>query len=259
MSESSRPAAPSAAPAFKDLFSTQSGDYARYRPSYPADLFTWLAASAPGRACAVDVATGSGQAALGLAPHFDRVIAVDASAAQLAHAPARANVTYRVAPAEATGVDDHSVDLLAAAQAFHWFRQDQFFAEVDRVLRPGGLLAVWCYGFARITPAVDALVHHLYGDILGPYWEPERRLVEEGYASVAFPFTPLDPPPFETALDWSLPDLLGYLRTWSALRAYARAHNVDPLLALEPEFARAWGNAGPRTARWSLSVRAVRR
>src|SRR5438552_1354663 len=142
---------------FKDLFSTQSADYARYRPSYPPALFSWLASVAPGRALAVDVATGSGQAALALAAHFAQVVAADASA-----------------------------DLLTAAQAFHWFRPDAFFADAARVLRPGGVLAVWSYGLTRITPAVDALVQHLYGDVLGSYWEPERRLVEEGYASVRF-------------------------------------------------------------------------
>ena len=244
---------------FKDLFSTQSADYARFRPRYPPALFSWLASVAPGRACAVDVATGNGQAALALAEHFAEVVAVDASAAQLAEAPARANVTYRVGQAEATGVADASADLLTAAQAFHWFRQDAFFAEAARVLRPGGVLAVWSYGLTRITPAVDALVQHLYGDVLGSYWEPERRLVEEGYASVTFPFAPIAAPPFEMALDWDLPALLGYLRTWSALRAYVRARGVDPVVALEPELARAWGDAGARTARWTLSVHASRR
>lgn len=243
---------------FKDLFSTQSADYARFRPGYPDALFAWLAAAAPARDCAVDVATGNGQAALALAPHFARVIAVDASAAQLAQAPARANVEYRVASAEATGAGAASVDLLAAAQAFHWFRQEEFFAEAARVLRPGGVLAVWCYGLARITPSVDAVVLHLYSDILGPYWEPERRLVEEGYAGVAFPFAAIPAPPFEVALDWSLSNLLGYLRTWSALRAFARAQGVNPLVALEPDFARAWGDPRPKTARWSLSLHARR-
>ena len=244
---------------FKDLFSTQSADYARFRPGYPEALFSWLASLAPGRGCAVDVATGNGQAALALAEHFAEVVAVDASAAQLAEAPAHSNVVYRVGQAEATGAADASADLLTAAQAFHWFRQDAFFAEAARVLRPGGVLAVWSYGLTRITPAIDALVQHLYGDVLGGYWEPERRLVEEGYASVKFPFTPIPAPPFEMALEWDLAALTGYLRTWSALRAYVRAQSVDPVVALEPELARAWGGAGAHTARWTLAVHVSRR
>jgi SAM-dependent methyltransferase len=249
---------------FKDLFSAQAADYARFRPRYPAELFAWLAAESPARGCAVDVATGNGQAALALAPHFTRVIALDASASQLAEAPPCANVTYRVAAAEATGVAAGSTDLLTAAQAFHWFRPGPFFAEAERVLRPGGVLAVWCYGLARIDPAVDAVVRHLYADVLGAYWEPERRLVEEGYRDSAFPFTPLAPPPFEMQLEWTLPDLLGYLRTWSALRGFVRQQGRDPLAPLEPALASAWGGgtASPhetRIARWTLSVRAARR
>jgi SAM-dependent methyltransferase len=250
---------------FKDLFSAQAADYARFRPGYPPELFAWLASVVPARACAVDVATGNGQAARALAPHFDQVIALDASASQLAQAPPCANVTYRVAAAEATGVAPASADLLTAAQAFHWFRREPFFAEAERVLRPGGVLAVWCYGLARIDPAVDAIVHHLYADLLGAYWEPERRLVEDGYRGIAFPFTPLAPPPFEVQLDWTLPDLLGYLRTWSALHAFVRQQGTDPLAPLEPAFAAAWGDdaSSPqrktKAARWTLSLHATRR
>ena len=243
---------------FKDLFSTQSADYARFRPRYPRALFSWLASVAPGRACAVDVATGNGQAALALAEEFAEVVAVDASAAQLAEAPARPNVVYRVGQAEATGVAGASADLLTAAQAFHWFRQDAFFAEAARVLRPGGVLAVWSYGLMSVTPAVDALVQQLYGDVLGSYWEPERRMVEQEYAGVTFPFTPIPAPPFEMALEWDLAALLGYLRTWSAQRAYMRARGVDPVVAFEPELARAWG-AGVHTARWTLALHVSRR
>jgi SAM-dependent methyltransferase len=244
---------------FKDLFSAQSGDYARFRPTYPDALFTWLASVAPGHACAVDVATGTGQAALLLAPHFTRVVALDASAAQLTAAPARANVEYGVAPAEATGLPPASADLLTAAQAFHWFDQARFFTEAARVLRPGGVLAVWCYGLTHIAPAVDAIVAHLYGDVLGSYWEPERRLVEDGYRGVVFPFQPLVVPPFEVTADWDLAGLLGYLRTWSALKAFVRARGIDPLAALAPDLARVWGDpAAPRAVRWPLSVHARR-
>ena len=244
---------------FKDLFSAQSADYARFRPTYPQELFTWLASVAPARDCAVDVATGNGQAAVMLAPHFSRVMALDASAAQVAEATPHERVTYGVAGAEATGLDPASVDLLTVAQAFHWFGQARFFAEAERVLRPGGVLAVWCYGHLHIDPAVDAIVRHLYADIVGPYWEPERRLVEDGYRSVSFPFARLEPPPFESVLEWTLEHLLGYLRTWSALKAYARAHGVDPVVALIPDFQRAWGGVATRAARWPLSVHASRR
>ena len=179
---------------FKDLFSLQATDYARFRPVYPPELYAWLAAQAPARGLAVDVGTGNGQAAVALAAHFDRVIGVEPSDGQLANATPAARVEYRHGAAEATGVDAASADLLTVAQAFHWFKQDAFFAEVRRVVRPGGCLAFWCYGLAFITPDIDAAVHHYYEDLLGPYWEPERKLVEQGYRNVGVPFDEIGAP-----------------------------------------------------------------
>ena len=247
-------------PSFKDLFSDRPVDYARFRPTYPPELFAWLASMAPAQAVAVDVATGNGQAALGLAPHFARVVALDASATQIAAAPAADNVEYRQATAEATALPSASADLLVAAQAFHWFDAGAFFAEAARVLRPGGVLAFWCYGLARITPAVDAVVMRLYEDILGAFWDAERRLVEDGYRGVSVPFAALAPPTFAMELAWDLGHLVGYLRTWSALKRFERERGVDPLAALEPDLVAAWNAPAGQTrpARWSLSVRAFR-
>src|SRR5262245_60229759 len=135
-----------ATPAFKDLFSLQAADYARFRPVYPGELFAWLASKAPARRLAVDVGTGNGQAAIALAAHFGCVIGVEPSDEQRRNASPAPNVEYRRGTAEATGVDAGSADLLTVAQAFHWFKQAPFFAEVRRVVRPGGCFAFWCYG-----------------------------------------------------------------------------------------------------------------
>jgi SAM-dependent methyltransferase len=242
---------------FKDLFSSHAADYARYRPTYPAELFAWLAKATPGVGLAVDVGTGSGQAAAGLAVHFDRVIALDASPEQIEHAQPHPRVEYRVAPAEQTGLADRSVDLVLAAQAFHWFGAEPFFAEVRRVLRPAGVLALVSYAFSRITPEVDALVDDLY-HALDPYWEPERRLVEDGYAAVAVPFPEIDAPDFAMRRRWGLNELVGYLGTWSALRRSLEATGVNPLEDMSPDLAIAWGAASTRDVTWPLAVRAFR-
>jgi ubiquinone/menaquinone biosynthesis C-methylase UbiE len=246
------------ADAFKDLFSRGATAYARFRPSYPASLFAWLAETSPGRALAVDVGTGNGQAAVALAGHFQRVLGLDPSADQLARAQAHPRVEYRQAPAEALAADDGSADLVTAAQAFHWFAHDRFFAEVERVLRPGGLLAVWCYGLSRITPAVDAVVWELYHDHLDAYWEPERKLVESGYRTVAVPFAAVEAPAFEMRLDWRLEHLAGYLGTWSPLARYRSERGSDPWAAILPRLAEAWGEVESRPVTWPLAVRAFR-
>jgi SAM-dependent methyltransferase len=243
--------------AFKDLFSGHAADYARFRPTYPPDLFAWLADMSPGRGLAVDVGTGNGQAAVALAQHFEHVIGLDPSAEQIARAQAHPGVDYRVAPAEATGLADGSVDLLVAAQAFHWFDRGAFLTEAARILRPDGVLALVTYLLSRITPEVDAIVDQLYAD-LDPYWEPERRLVEDGYAAVAVPFAQIPSPTFTMRGTWTVDELAGYIGTWSALHKAEAATGENPLEKVAPRLVTAWGEPGPREVVWPLAVRVFR-
>jgi SAM-dependent methyltransferase len=241
---------------FKDHFSDRSREYGCFRPDYPESLYAYLAEHAPGRDLAWDCACGSGQAALGLARHFRRVVATDASAEQIAAARPAANVEYRVAAAETSGLPGRSLDLVAVAQALHWFDLDRFYAEVGRVLKPNGLLAAWSYDLLRIDPEIDALIGDLYRNELGPYWPPERRWVELGYQGLRFPFPELTPPPLAMQAEWPLSRLLGYLGTWSAVRGYREALSRDPLARLEPGLRSLWGNpARVRRVHWPLSLR----
>jgi SAM-dependent methyltransferase len=245
--------------AFRDHFSRLAATYAAYRPSQPPELVAWAAALAPGRALAWDCATGNGQAALALAEHFDRVAATDASAAQIARATAHPRVTYAVGPAEASGLASASVDLVAVAQALHWFDLDVFYREVRRVLVSGGALAVWSYMAPRLDePALNAMFrHHMY-DVLGPYWPPERRLIEAGYRTLAFPFDEVEAPRFELTREWTLAQLAGYMRSWSATAQYVDAHGRDPIADFEADARDAWGDDGAavRTVRWDYAIRA---
>ena len=239
---------------FKDHFSDHAGAYARARPSYPDELFAWLAQACPARAWVWDCATGNGQAARGLARHFARVEATDASAEQIRHAHGPDNVRFRVATAEVSGLPGASVDAVFVGQALHWFDHERFYAEVRRVVRPGGLLAVVGYVAARTTPTIDALVRRLYRDITGPYWPPERAYLERGYAaSLPFPFPRLDPPPVRHTCRWAAADMLAYLRTWSASRRYEAAQGVDPVSLIASELRAAWGPE-TRTVTWDLDV-----
>ena len=159
---------------FKDHFSAAASDYARFRPGYPPQLFEWLTSLCPQRQLALDVATGNGQAAVALAQHFEQVIASDASAAQLAQAMPAANIDYRCEPAERSSLPDASVDLLVVAQALHWFDLPAFCAEAQRLLKPNGVIAVWCYGQLQGDTAINAILARYYHDIVGPFWPPER-------------------------------------------------------------------------------------
>jgi SAM-dependent methyltransferase len=241
---------------FSDHFSRGAAAYAEFRPRYPDALFDWLAASAPGRDLAWDCATGNGQAAVGLARHFARVVATDASAAQVAEGERRPNVEYAVAAAEASGLVDGAVDLVTVAQALHWLPLDAFYAEVVRVLRPGGMLAVWGYSLPAVSAAVDPLVRRLHGEIVGPYWPPGRGHVDAGYRTLPFPFPEVEVPVFalEQALDRR--GFEGYLRTWSAVRRFVDAQQMDPLAPVLPGIQADWPAGEVRSVRWPLFVRA---
>lgn len=242
--------------AFKDHFSGHAEAYARHRPLYPAELFAFLAELVPRHALAWDCATGNGQAALSLAPHFERVIATDASAEQIRAAEPHPSVEYRTAPAENSGLEGASVDLITVAQALHWFNFEGFYAEVRRVAAPHAVLAVWVYDLLRATPAIDPILRRFHDETVGPYWPPERHWVDALYETIPFPFDELPRPRFEMRADWTLEDLLGYLDTWSAVRRFRKERGDDPLAALRPALAAAWPGDAERIAiRWSLHLR----
>ncbi len=244
---------------FPDHFSGHASDYARYRPDYPDSLFDYLAAAAPARSLAWDCATGSGQAALPLAARFDRVVATDASERQIAEAARDPRIEYRVAFAESAGLPDGSVDLVTVAQALHWFDRARFWEEAARVLVRKGVLAVWAYDLLHVSPGVDAAVRRLAREIVGPWWPPERRAVDQGYRSIEFPFEEVFAPTFVMEKAWTLSDLAAYLRTWSATRRYFASQGRDPVSLVEPELAAAWGNPGnPRPVTWTLDLRVGR-
>lgn len=239
---------------FKDHFSAKAAVYAKVRPGYPPALFVELARIAPGRSLAWDCGTGNGQAAVGLADHFDRVVATEPSAAQLAEAVAHPRVTYEQSAELAAGVADHSADLVTAAQAAHWFDLGVFYPEVRRVLRPGGLLALWNYAVCSIDPLIDATLGHFYRETVGPYWPPERRHAENGYRNFEFPFEEIDFPQLDLEVNWTADDFATYLRTWSSVTHYTEALGIDPVAGLEPDLRRLWGH-GRRRVVWPLGGR----
>jgi len=240
---------------FKDHFSKQAAGYAKFRPRYPQELFDYLGSIAPSRQLAWDCATGNGQAAIGLASVFDRVIATDASEKQISNAQSNEVVEYRVAPAENSAIESETIDLIMVAQALHWFDLDRFYAEALRVLKPDGVLAVSAYNLLHIETAIDEVVNRYYHEVVGPFWPPERRLVEQ-FTDLPFPFQEIDPPKFEMTALWDLDRLVGYLRTWSSTQRFIAAKASDPLEEITDDLRKKWGKPEQiRSVTWPLIVR----
>jgi SAM-dependent methyltransferase len=240
-------------------FSAGAEDYASFRPGYPAALFAWLAGTTTRLDAAWDAATGSGQAAWGLAHHFDRVIATDVSARQLRFARPHPRIDYRVARAEASGLADESVDLVVAAAAIHWFDLDRFYAEVRRVLRPGGVLAAWTYHVAHVDPPLDRVLWPFYRDVVGRHFARGARLVDARYAGIELPGERLRAPSFHVSASWSAREVLGFVRTWSGVRSYMASEGRDPVSDLTAPIEAALGGADRvREVRWPLYLRAAR-
>ncbi|MFP5212215.1 MAG: class I SAM-dependent methyltransferase [Acidobacteriota bacterium] len=243
----------------KDHFSQGSSEYKRYRPGYPAELFACLASLVTRRERAWDCATGSGQAALGLASHFEMVVATDGAARQIQNRSPHPRIAYAVARAEESGLKAGSIDLVTVAQALHWFDFVRFYVEARRVLKSDGAIAAWCYGLFRVSPEIDTIVQGFYTEIVGPFWPPERRFIDERYESIPFPFKEISLPAFSMEAAWTLRHLRGYLHTWSSVGKFRERLGSDPLDSIDGQLATAWGDPeSSRTVIWPIHTRVGR-
>lgn len=243
---------------FSDHFSERAALYSVYRPSYPEELFEWICSQSPRRRLAWDCATGNGQAATGLAAVFEKVIATDASERQISLAVPHPRIEYRVATAYDSGIADASLDAVTVAQALHWLDADRFHMEVQRVLASDGFVCVWAYGDPVFdSPELHSIVDKYNHGTVENYWKPERRHVLEGYSRLPFPYREVQAPAFMLEREWTLPELAGFVRTWSSTAAYVAERGIDPVVALEHELFAHWGEKEERRIiRWPLSVRA---
>jgi len=240
-------------------FSGVAKAYSVSRPGYPPELFAWLASVAAGHRVAWDVATGNGQAAAGLAVHFESVIATDRSREQILHARPHERVAYRVARAEDSGLPAGSVDAVTVAAALHWFDLPRFYAEAARVARKDAVLAAWTYHVAHVEPPFDEVLGPFYEEVVRPYFANGARLVDDGYAAIALPGRALETPPFVVSVRWTAAKLIEFVRTWSGANSYREATGEDPVAKLEPMLARVFrAPDSVHEIRWPLYLRASR-
>jgi len=244
---------------FKDYFSSQAKEYSKYRPKYPPELFEFLSSQAKEHNTAWDCATGNGQAAVGLVNYFKEIIATDASTSQIEHAAVHPKITYKVATAENSGLETGSVDLITVATAIHWIDTDKFYPEVRRILKSGGVIAVWVYGNSTVEPEIDKVFERFLNDIIGSYRPAEIKKAINFEELIDFPFTTIKSPNFKIKLEWNLREYLSFLYTWSSVQNYIKTNGKNPIEVVFKDFQSAWGDENTkRIISWQLKIKAGR-
>ncbi len=242
-----------------DHFSKFAATYATHRPTYPDELFTEIARLAPATEHAWDCATGTGQAAVSLAQHFDRVTATDAGAGMIEQAEPHPRINYAVGSAEDPPLKDNSVDLVTVAMALHWFDRDAFWQTCQRVLRANGILAYWGYLLPKISPAVDAVVKHYHDETIAPFWPPDRTPLMNLYAEVQPPAPRVLEQEFEMTARWRLANLVGMLDSWSATHRAREQTGHDPIPAVAGLLSVVWEHdQSDMPVCWPLKLHAFR-
>ncbi len=226
----------------KDLFSNHANQYAAFRPTYPKELYDFVFKHVKEFESAWDAGTGNGQVARDLSKRFNKVIATDISAKQIEKAYQAENIFYSIA-SEATSFQENTFDLICVAQAIHWFDRDKFYSEVKRVAKPNALFAVWGYSLLSVSPEIDFHLKDFYVNIVGPYWDKERKLIDEQYETIAFPFQEIKTPEFSFSFQWTLNELQGYLETWSSVQKFIRENNYNPVEEFIQRIAPVWKSA----------------
>jgi ubiquinone/menaquinone biosynthesis C-methylase UbiE len=240
----------------KDLFSAIADHYAAYRPTYPKALVKHIASLTPYRGVVWDCATGNGQLALALAKYFNLVCASDMSEAQIKKAPAHSGIHYSVQPAHSTDYPEHFFDAVTVGQAIHWFANDAFYNEVKRVLKPGGLMVCVGYGLCNMPEPLNAWLQHFYTNVVGAFWEPERKIIDEHYSTLYFPFQPVPFPEFSMKHEWTLQQFAGYINTWSAVQNMKKELGETCLQPHLQEMEKIWGTAKKYTVDFPLLIKA---
>lgn len=244
-----------------DFFSRQSDFYAKYRPTYPQDLYNFLFSLLNNTGLAWDVATGNGQAASHLAEVFDQVYASDLSENQLRHAIQKKNITYKLEVAEHCSLPDESVDLITIATAIHWFDKAAFFNEVDRVLKPGGIVFAWSYGGCRVNEAIDKVMDQFNFELLYDYWHAgAKENWEDKYQSLQMPYPLIEIPQFIAKANYTMEETMNYMFSWSGLQEYINQHGTNPLDLIEDSLKQAWGDPeSTHEIKWYLHGKCCRK
>ena len=239
----------------KDNFSSESDKYAKFRPTYPTEFFNYLNSIIKNKKNAWDCGTGNGQIANELSKTFENVYATDISKSQIENALTAENINYSIQSAESTNFKTNMFDLIIVGQAIHWFNFSEFYNEVKRTAKTEALLCVVGYSRVKINTEIDNIITNFYTNIIGKYWDDERKYIDQEYKTIPFVFEEIQTPKFNNHQQWTLDHLIGYLNTWSAVKHFIKENNINPVEELEKEIKPIWGDVETREIHFPLLLR----
>ncbi|KAK3804335.1 hypothetical protein RRG08_000361 [Elysia crispata] len=172
----------------------QSKAYAEHRPRYSDELFKTIAdyckETNPNLNLAVDIGCGPGMSTIGFAKYFKKVIGVDVSETQIACAPTDIpNCEFKVGYSDKLPfIKSGTVDLICSGESFNLMPQKETFAEADRVLKPGGSIAIFGYDLpASDNPEINAVIQKMWVTMI-PYWPKDSTQIFDRFSSVELPY-----------------------------------------------------------------------
>ncbi len=240
-----------------DNFSKQSDTYKKYRPTYPDELYESFLPLIQNKNECWDCGTGNGQVASKLSNYFKNVYASDISENQIKIAEQKSNITYEIQRAEKTNYEANKFDLITVGQAVHWFDIKSFTAEVKRVSKPNGVLVIWGYDLLKIEKKVDKVIDKFYNEIVGPYWNEERKHIDNKYDSIEFDFTEIKSPKnLSINASWKFEDLIGFLNSWSSVQNYIKENKgLNPVNQVYEELKMQWEGCNTKEVRFPVFMK----
>ncbi|MCI5058574.1 MAG: class I SAM-dependent methyltransferase [Flavobacteriales bacterium] len=220
----------------KDRFSDQAKTYKKFRPTYPTKLYELISSFCAQKTNAWDCGTGNGQVAFELSKEFKSIQASDISKSQIDNGKKHPKISYSLQSAENTDFEDNTFDLICVAQAIHWFEHQTFFQEVKRVSKTNGILAFWGYGVPSISNKnTEREFQEIYSNLLGSFWDQERKHIEDQYDNINAPFELLDSnQSFAISYEWNHQQLHGYVLSWSASQNYLNQNSNAQIPSFTP-------------------------
>ncbi|MBB3699889.1 methyltransferase domain-containing protein [Flammeovirga yaeyamensis] len=240
-----------------DRFTTTSSTYKKFRPKYPSSIFEYICQNTKNFETALDCGTGNGQVAIHLSKKFNSVIGIDISKNQINNAESQKNIWYIESRAEVTQFKDEYFDLITVGQALHWFDLELFNKEAFRLLKKGGTIACFGYNLFKVNDEIDEMINYFYYDVIGPFWDQERKILEEEYKNVPFDFEVISNEGYvDMTVNWDLEQLYGFIHTWTSVQTYLKANPThDPVQELMENLKNIWGENTKREVKFPIFLK----